>query len=171
MPKLRPWFSRWPAGRHPGTVAITKAGGATFAAGDLYYVNGSSEAVPVGTEGGSDIWADIFGGTFGDIWDEDDGIGGGTAPAAIGGLVYAPTCIEDPGKLLAIRASATTTFAFSGTRPPVSGDVGSEVDLAFDAGVLIVDPDSSSAPRMTVVDVDLVREIYFCKVMSAYIQE
>lgn len=121
---------------------MTIASGESFVVGDFYYKNGSSEAVKVST----------------------------VDPAQVAGLVYTPMATEDSSKLLGIAVTGTTTFAFTGNRSPVSGDVGNDVDLALDGGVLIVDPDGSSAPRVTIVDVDIDRELYFCQIMSAYRQ-
>lgn len=142
MTSIAPWLARWPAAKHPGTVKLTIAAGETLKFGDLVYKNGSSEAVKVTT----------------------------VNPAQIFGMAQEANAVEDGTSVLVIQATEKTKFAFMGSRDPVSGDKGNDVDLAFDGSVLVVDPDSTSATRVNIFDVDIPRKLYFVTILSAYRQ-
>lgn len=170
MTRLKPWLSRWPRGRHPDRISVPIAPGEEFSSGDFYYKNDLGEAVKVsgGSSTSGTIWEDIWEDS---IWDEIwQGSITSSAPSQIAGIVQSPKSYGEDSKLLGVTVSDMTTFAFEGTRPPVSGDVGATVNVAFDGGVMVVDPDNNSDARVLIVDVDDTRDLFFVKILSAYRQ-
>lgn len=148
MPR-RPWVARTSAGMHPTTRQYPLATGEVPAAGDFVHLNASKEVIRT-------IAADptpILG-----ISEEDAGT------TSNSGLIH-------EGFILVTVATGDVIFAMEGDRAPLVTDRNVAYGIARDAnGVWTVDTADVTATRVTVVDVDLGRNLFFVKVLAAHRQ-
>ena len=136
-------LSRWPRGQHPGTVEYDLASGASFVSGEL-----------VGLDGSGDVIA-----------------ASGTNPNEILGIAAEDSAnVLFSGKVLVYEASETEHFMMVGDRDPVAGDVAVEYGLDKTGSYHLVDTTNVATTRVLVIDVNIPRKVFFCKVLSAYRQ-
>ena len=143
MAKLQPWPARWPVGHRPDTKRKPLKTGETFPAGAFITLDGTDVAEVSGADP-----TDLYG-----IAAED-----------------ASDVLED-GYVMVYHFNQSTYIAMQGTRAPITGDIDTDYGIIEDAdGVYVVDPDETVETRLTVEDVDTVRELYFVKILAAHIQ-
>lgn len=145
MPKIRPWPARWPIGKRPIVDRYELNDGETFKKGDPVKKDGSDKIVEVS----------------------------GSDPTPLLGFAAedAASAIE-PGYVVVYTAdNEEVWFAMNGSRAPVSGDIGQNYGIAEDSdGIWHVDATDTSNPRVEVMDIDVSRELWLVKILSAHRQ-
>lgn len=145
MPALRPWPARWPVGKRPDVNRYELKTGESFVKGDLV------------TKDGSDIVSEVTGS------DPTDLLGFAAEDAA---------SVLETGYVLVYTADTDVVwFAMQGTSAPVAGDVGQDYGIVRDSDdVWTVDKTDAVNTRVTVNDVDTVRNLFLVSIMSAHRQ-
>lgn len=140
----RPWLARWPRGRAPGLVQYNIQTAVTIVGRSLVVKDGSDQVAEVS----------------------------GADPTPILGLSAEGT--EETlhtGKVMVVEADGVAVFGSYGDRDPVSGDVGQSYGIAEDAsGAWYVDTSDVVNTRVSIVDVDIPRKLYFWRVLAAHRQ-
>lgn len=142
--RLHPWAARWPVGKRVTTREYPLATGQTFVRGQLVKKDGSNNIIAVS----------------------------GADPTPILGIVAEPAAkVLIAGKVIVHVMDGIALFAMQGDDAPVTANKGQNYGLAQDAdGVWYVDGTDVVNTRVTVISIDVPRQLYFVRLMTAHRQ-
>jgi len=146
MGNRRPWAAQWPGAglikhKRPNMTRRALKSGETFNAGDFVGKSGTEVIALSGTD-----------------------------PTPIWGLATEGTASNlETGFVMLFDADDSNIFGIKGSRVPVAGDKGVEYGIVLDSdGIWILDLTETVNTRMNVQSVNVGRELYFVKVMTAH---
>ena len=147
MPNPRPWPAQWQGSgrikhKRPSVTSFALKSGETFRAGDFVGIDGTPEILALS----------------------------GLDPTPIKGLAAEDAAnVSRPGFVMVYDADDDTIFAIKGSRVPVTGDKGVSYGFLVDGdGIHTIDLSDISNTRFSVSAVDINRELYLVKVLTAH---
>lgn len=136
---MNPWPARWPTGLRSTVYRYPLDAAADFKAGAFVVLDAQSEL----TECGAD-------------------------PASILGISCDPSAdVVEAGYCNVYVADDNLILAMEGTSDPTAANVGNDFGIVKTDGVWYVDITDTTNTRVMVVDIDTVRNLFFCKVLVA----